>query len=72
MLVVPIADACTELGCSKPTIYRWAKEGRISLVRRAGRTYITPAELARFNEAETRDFVPGERVIANAGGHRKP
>jgi hypothetical protein len=68
----PLGLAAGMADCSKATLYRKAAEGRIRLIRRGARTYVEAGELARFLDAETMPFVPGERIIANAGGHRKP
>ena len=37
-----------QLGTSTPNLYRWIKEGRLSLLRVGGRSFITDAELDRF------------------------
>lgn len=66
----PLAAACAITDYSKPSLYRFASEGRLRLTRIGGRTYVDGAELVRFMAAQTRPFVPGERVIANAGRRR--
>ena len=43
-----VPDAAYQLGTSTPNLYRWIKEGRLSLLRVGGRSFITDAELDRF------------------------
>jgi hypothetical protein len=70
--LVPIAAAADACGTSKATLYRHASEGHIQLVKVGAKTFVEADELTRYRRASVRPFVPGERVVANAGGHRPP
>jgi len=39
--------------CSRVTVWRWCREGRVNAVRIGGRYYITGAELARIRTEGT-------------------
>jgi hypothetical protein len=69
---IPIDVAAAASGYSRTSMYRFAAEGRIQLLRRGGKTGVHPDELDRFRRDLTQPFVPGARVINNAGGHRAP
>ena len=68
--LIPIRMAGPLSGYSVPSLYRFASEGRLALVKRGQRTFVAEDELARFLAAETKPFVPGEKVVAYAGRHR--
>jgi hypothetical protein len=70
--LVPLREGAEESKYSPASMYRFASEGRIQLVRRGNKTYIERDELERFKRDSVKPFVPGERIIANAGGHRQP
>jgi hypothetical protein len=70
--LIPLALAGERSGYSKASMYRFASEGKIALVRRGGRTFVEGYELERFMREGVKPFRPGERVIGNAGGHRPP
>jgi len=40
-----VKQAAYAVGCSSPTIYKWARAGKILSVKLAGRIYINPASL---------------------------
>ena len=43
-----IPDACAALGVGKSTIYKLAAEGKVQLVRIAGRTVVPESEIMRL------------------------
>jgi excisionase family DNA binding protein len=43
-----VPDACMALGIGRSTIYKLASEGKIKLVRIAGRTVVPESEIARL------------------------
>ena len=43
-----IPDACLALGIGKSTIYKLAAEGKVKLVRIAGRTVVPESEIVRI------------------------
>ena len=43
-----IPDACAALGVGKSTIYKLAAEGKVKLVRIAGRTVVPESEIVRL------------------------
>ena len=69
--LIPIRVAAQLSGYSTPSLYRFAGEGRLTLVKRGARTYVAEDELAGFIATQTKPFVPGENVIAGAGWHRR-
>ncbi len=45
----PLDEASKRLGgISKPTLYRWAQEGKLKFTRLGGRTFIADAEIVRL------------------------
>jgi excisionase family DNA binding protein len=44
----PVPEAASLLGVSKPTLYRWARDGIITFSYIDGRTLVADAELDRF------------------------
>lgn len=51
--IYPIDEACTKLGnVSRASIYRWAAQGKIRLVKIGGRTFISGAEIARLSRGD--------------------
>jgi excisionase family DNA binding protein len=47
-LLYPVAEAAHLLGVHRTTLYDFAREGRLELVRSGSRTYVTAAELERY------------------------
>ena len=43
-----IPDACAALGIGKSTLYKLASEGRVRLIRIAGRTLVPESEIVRL------------------------
>jgi hypothetical protein len=71
VVFVPLDDAVEQTGYSKASLYRFARERRIALVKIGARTGVLEDELHRFLAASIKPFRPGERVIGNAGGRRQ-
>jgi hypothetical protein len=67
---IPLREAMRLVGYSAASGYRFAGLGLIQLTKSGTKTGVLSDELERFREENTRPFVPGETVIANAGGHR--
>jgi excisionase family DNA binding protein len=59
-LLIPLAEAAQLLGCSKPTLYRMARQRRIRLVRPLGRAMVPRSEVDRI--------VAGEPMQSPVGG----
>lgn len=50
-ILVSVKDACTMVSCSRPTLYKHMREGRITAKRDGGRTKILVSSLKAFGEA---------------------
>lgn len=57
---IPIETAANELNVTRTAIYTWHKKGRITLYKKAGRTYMLRSEIDKI-KAENDDFRPLER-----------
>lgn len=57
---VPVLRASEILGCSRGQVYVLARDGRLSMVKLAGRTLVTVASLIAFLET-AQPFVPTGR-----------
>jgi excisionase family DNA binding protein len=62
-----VRDACRALGISKSTLYKLASQGRVRLVRIAGRTVVPETEMNRLaSEGATYTAAPQpERQSSN-------
>jgi hypothetical protein len=65
-LLIPLADAGARIGYSKASLYRFASEGLIELVRINDRTFVEPAELQRFVRDNAKPFRPGDAASTRA------
>ncbi len=52
-LIYPVAEAAQLLGCHSTTLYDFVRQGRLTLTRSGGRTFVTADELSRFLREET-------------------
>lgn len=50
-ILVSVNDACAMISCSRPTLYKHMREGRITAKRDGGRTKILVSSLREFGEA---------------------
>ncbi len=50
-ILVSVKDACAMVACSRPTLYKHMREGRIVAKRDGGRTKILVSSLKEFGEA---------------------
>ena len=57
-----IPDACAALGVGKSTIYKLAAEGRLTLIRIAGRTVVPESEIVRLASRGTQSS-PSHRPV---------
>jgi predicted site-specific integrase-resolvase len=57
---VPIETAANELNVSRTAIYTWHKKARITLYKKAGKTYMLRSEIDKI-KTEKEDFRPLER-----------
>lgn len=57
---IPIETAANELNVSRTAIYTWHKKGRITLYKKAGRTYMLRSDIDKI-KSENDDFKPLER-----------
>ena len=64
----PLGEAAQILGYSKASLYRFAAEGRIELLRIGDRTFVAEDEVDRFIADEARPFAPRSNVIAGGAG----
>ena len=53
-----IKDACTALGVGKSTLYKLASEGKLRMVRIAGRTLVPESEIDRLAAGSVPHSVP--------------
>ena len=53
-----VPEACRAIGIGKSTLYKLASEGKITLVRIAGRTVVPESEIARLASYGVPHLVP--------------
>ncbi len=56
-ILVSVKDACAMVSCSRPTLYKHMREGRITAKRSGGRTLI-PVDSLREYAAALPDMMP--------------
>jgi excisionase family DNA binding protein len=61
-----VPDACAALGIGKSTLYKLASEGKLHLVRIAGRTVVPESEIDRLAAGAVPHSVP--HLVADCGG----
>lgn len=64
--LLPIAEAASRLGCSVRTLQRFAREGRISYVRRGRFAFVLREDLARLEVGGRTDWLVAR--LADAAG----